>query len=243
VPFLRVIRDKRGYETTYLMDWYRDGTRQRSRILYAFRSPGGVRVGRVPLDQEALRQIEAQYPDIAFDWRAVFESRQIIEAVPEPRRSRRPPPEEAASGAATPGPPVGGPSERPAGASADPGSVSIPSALGGETPDERVAFLAHWYPVARERVLRRMHDPVRREALLALAERLNPVAWTTADEVSAGLEQAAAALERLSRVLSRKRRRSGRRGAAGRSETAEAEPAQPSPAAESPPDAVNDLPE
>ena len=46
MPFLRVIRDKRGYETTYLMHLYREGHRQRSRILYVFRSPGGVRVGR-----------------------------------------------------------------------------------------------------------------------------------------------------------------------------------------------------
>ena len=46
MPFLRVIRDKRGYETTYLMHWCREGARQRSRILYMFRTPGGIRVGR-----------------------------------------------------------------------------------------------------------------------------------------------------------------------------------------------------
>jgi hypothetical protein len=73
-----------------------------------------------------------------------------------------------------------------------------------------VAFLAHWYPIARERVVQRMSDPVRREALTALAERLNPAAWTDADEVTAGLQQASEALERLSRVLTRRRRRSGR---------------------------------
>jgi hypothetical protein len=55
-----------------------------------------------------------------------------------------------------------------------------------------------------------MSDPVRREALTALAERLNPAAWTDADEVTSGLQQASEALERLSRVLTRRRRRSGR---------------------------------
>ena len=58
MPFLRVIRDRRGYETTYLMHWYRDGTRQRSRILYVFRTPGGVRVGRDSLDPQILKDLE-----------------------------------------------------------------------------------------------------------------------------------------------------------------------------------------
>jgi len=72
VPFLRVVRDKRGYETTYLMHWYREGTRQRTRILYVFRTPGGVRVGREPLEPDVLRDIESLFPAIAFDWKAVL---------------------------------------------------------------------------------------------------------------------------------------------------------------------------
>jgi len=73
-----------------------------------------------------------------------------------------------------------------------------------------VAFLTRWYPIARERVVQRMSDPVRRDALVALAERLNPASWTTPDEVTSGLQQASEALERLSRVLTRRRRRAGR---------------------------------
>ena len=88
MPFLRVIRDKRGYETTYLMHLYRDGQRQRSKILYVFRTPGGVRVGRDPLEPDVLRQIEAQYPDIVFNWQLVRESQQLIETAAEPRRRR-----------------------------------------------------------------------------------------------------------------------------------------------------------
>ena len=86
MPFLRVLRDKRGYETTYLMHWYREGSRQRSRILYVFRTPGGVRVGREALEPEILRQIEHEYPDIDFDWPAVVENQQLVDSSAEPRR-------------------------------------------------------------------------------------------------------------------------------------------------------------
>jgi hypothetical protein len=191
------------------MDWYRDGARQRSRILYAFRTPGGVRVGRAPLEPEVLRQIQAHYPGITFDWRAVLETRQVIDAAPEPRRpqTRRrsdgDPLPVAVSSALPESPP-------PAAAQSAPPRPPIPAVIDGSTPDERVAFLTHWHPIARERVVQRISDPVRREALIALAERLNPAAWTDADEIASGLQQASEALERLSRVLTRRRRRSGR---------------------------------
>ena len=83
MPFLRVIRDRRGYETTYLMHWYRDGNRQRSRILYVFRTPGGVRVGRDPLEPSVLRELETRHPEIAFEWKAIRENQQVIEPAAE----------------------------------------------------------------------------------------------------------------------------------------------------------------
>lgn len=208
MPFLRVIRDKRGYETTYLMHLYREGHRQRSRILYVFRSPGGVRVGRAALDPEILREIEAQYPDIAFDWKDVREHQQHIEMSAEPRR-RRPPKREDAVAVADevvapmPTPPSPAPSAGP-----------VPAVIDGATPDDQIAFLGRWYAIVRERVPRRTSDPVRQEALLALAERLNPSAWTDADQIAVGLQQAAEALERLSRVFARRRRARRRSGAA-----------------------------
>lgn len=191
------------------MDWYREGARQRSRILYVFRTPGGVRVGRASLEPEVLRHIQTHHPEIAFDWKAVIETRQVIDAAPEPRRSqiRRRLEDDAAPASASPVQSETPQAARPPGTPARP---PLPSVIDGSTPDERVAFLAHWYPIARERVVQRMSDPVRREALTALAERLNPAAWTDADEVTTGLQQASEALERLSRVLTRRRRRSGR---------------------------------
>ena len=235
MPFLRVIRDKRGYETTYLMHWYREGPRQRSRILYVFRTPGGVRVGRESLEPEILRDIEANYPDIAFDWKAVLDNRQIVDSTPDVRRSRkrrRADDEAGASGdeatvSSGPG------ARRDEAGMSEPPRLAIPSALEGVTPDEQAAFLARWYPIVRERIPQRIADPARRDVLLVLAERLNPAAWTDADQIVAGLQQAGEALERLSRVLARRRRRS-RRAKGGDRTTARPGGAMP-PAADSSP--------
>ena len=218
MPFLRVIRDKRGYETTYLMHWYREGNRQRSRILYVFRTPGGVRVGRDALEPDVLRAIESEHPSVAFDWKSVFANQQLVESAPEPRRPRkrrRTEDQGAEKRAAKPA------AREPSAAAAP--RPAIPSTLQGATPDEQMAFLTHWYPLLRERIPLRTSDPVRQEALLALAERLNPATWTDADQIVAGLQRAAEALERLARVFSRRRRRPRRVPAKG----ADAPPAGP----------------
>ncbi|MGE0444805.1 MAG: hypothetical protein AB7P99_06210 [Vicinamibacterales bacterium] len=206
MPFLRVIRDKRGYETTYLMHWFREGSRQQSRIIYAFRTPGGVRVGRAPLEPDVIQQIEARHPEIDFDWPVVLENRQVIESSPEQRRPRkrrearrddeaaRPAPAAPAAAAAAQAPPA-------------PPRVVVPARVEGETPDEQIAFLAQWYATVREQIDTRVADPARREALFALCERLNPANWTDADEITAGLGPAADALERLSHVFAKRRRR------------------------------------
>jgi hypothetical protein len=222
VPFLRVIRDKRGYETTYLMHWYREGTRQHSRILYVFRSPGGVRVGRDPLEPEVMRELESQHPDVAFDWKVVRENQQVIEPAAELGR-RRPRQEEAAVA----------PTPRPA-AAPTPVAPAFPTTIEGDTPDAQIAFLVQLYPTVRERIPQRTPDPVRQEALLALAERLNPAAWTDADQITTGLQQAAEALERLSHVFAKRRRRAKKKPrAAGDQPAAElpspSGPSEPAP--------------
>lgn len=204
------------------MHLYRDGQRQRSRILYVFRTPGGVRVGRDPLEPDVLRQLEALYPDIVFNWQVVRESQQLIETAAEPRRRRPrredesaavapppavPAPAAAAPAAAAPAPPsASAPAPPP-----PPSRIAIPSTIEGATPDERIAFLAHWHPIIRERIPHRTSDPSRQEALNALTDRLNPANWTDADQITAGLQQAAEALERLSRVFAKRRRRGRRR--------------------------------
>lgn len=213
MPFLRVIRDKRGYETTYLMHWYREGNRQRSRILYVFRTPGGVRVGRNALEPEVLRQIEANYPDIAFDWNVVRENQQVIESSVEPRR-RRPRRDEMPPATVTE---AAAPSPAPVQVAPPPARhPAIPSAIQGTTPDEQIAFLNEWYPAVRDRIPGRTTDPARQDVLRALAERLNPAMWSDADQITTGLQQAAQALERLSHVFARRRRRARKRPADAR---------------------------
>lgn len=208
MPFLRVIRDKRGYETTYLMHWYREGNRQRSRILYVFRTPGGVRVGREPLEPDVLRQIESEYPDIDFDWQVVVENQQVVESNPEPRRprKRRRSEEEGEEAAPVAAPPAKAARAEPVPAPA-PARPAIPAVIEGATPDEQIEFLSHWYPIIRERIPLRTPDPARQETLLGLAERLNPATWTDADQITTGLQQASEALERLAKVFAKRRRR------------------------------------
>jgi hypothetical protein len=72
VPFVRFSRDKRGYEHTYLV--HESGGRNRparARVLYWFRTPPGVKVGREPFDVEARKMIESRNPGMAFDWDAI----------------------------------------------------------------------------------------------------------------------------------------------------------------------------
>jgi len=207
VPFLRVIRDKRGYETTYLMHWLRDGNRQRSCILYVFRTPAGVRVGRESLEPDVLREIESRHPGINFDWKTLVANQQLVESSPDtprPRKRKRTEEEEPSAPSIAAAAPEGQPESQVTPAAPRP---SIPGSLQGATPDEQIAFLNHWYPVVRERIPQRTSDPARLEALTALAERLNPAAWTDADQIAEGLLRAAEALERLSHVFSRRRRR------------------------------------
>jgi hypothetical protein len=72
VPFVRFARDKRGYEYVYLVhDSTRGSQSSRPVVLYWYRTPPGVRVGRQPFDEEVRQRLEAQNPEIRFDWRAI----------------------------------------------------------------------------------------------------------------------------------------------------------------------------
>ena len=75
MPFLRFSRDKRGVESFSLVHatTNRRG-KVRPRVLYWFRTPPDIKVGREPFDAEVRRALEAQNPDITFDWRAIVET-------------------------------------------------------------------------------------------------------------------------------------------------------------------------
>ena len=91
MPFVRFSRDKRGYEHVYLIDSSKE--RGRSRVLYWFRTPPGVKVGRDPFDPDTQRSLERQNPDVQFDWPQIVAARMPppvpVENWREKRRAER----------------------------------------------------------------------------------------------------------------------------------------------------------
>jgi hypothetical protein len=69
VPYLKFSRDKRGYENFSLVE-PSSGRRKssRPRVLFWFRTPPQIKVGREPFPDEVRRAIEAQNPGLTFDW-------------------------------------------------------------------------------------------------------------------------------------------------------------------------------
>jgi hypothetical protein len=89
LAFLRFSRDKRGYENFYLVETSTNRRgKTRARVLYWFRTPPGVKVGREPFDSEARRALEAQNPGVVFDWRKISDT-PIPSADAEQWRERR----------------------------------------------------------------------------------------------------------------------------------------------------------
>ena len=87
MPFLRLTRDRRGFENTFLMHADRPG--DRPRLLYWYRTAPGIVQGRSPLDEDAIRTIEEQHPDIDFDWPAILALAEVM--TPEDEAPARPP--------------------------------------------------------------------------------------------------------------------------------------------------------
>jgi hypothetical protein len=89
VCFLKFSRDKRGYEHFYLVEPV-TGRRGKTRqyVLYWFRTPPNVKVGREPFDPVVMHALEAQYPGVRFDWEQLRNT-PIPSAEPEYWRERR----------------------------------------------------------------------------------------------------------------------------------------------------------
>jgi len=88
VPRLRFTKDRRGYEHTALIQESSRRGRDRDRVLYVFRTPPGVRIGRDPFDSATLDLIERANPDIVFDWDAILESKPPVPEEEPTRRAR-----------------------------------------------------------------------------------------------------------------------------------------------------------
>src|SRR5437667_5398151 len=89
MAFFRFNRDKRGYEHFYLVEpvTNRRG-KSRPRVLYWYRTPPNIKVGRPPFDAEVQRALEAQNPNVVFDWRKIIDA-PIPSADVEKWRERR----------------------------------------------------------------------------------------------------------------------------------------------------------
>jgi hypothetical protein len=75
MAFFRFTRDKRGYQHYYLVEPLANRRgKVRQRVLYWFRSPPDIKVGREPFDEGVRRALEAQNPDVTFDWRSILDA-------------------------------------------------------------------------------------------------------------------------------------------------------------------------
>jgi len=86
-------RDRRGTENTFLLHADRPG--DRPKLLYWYRTAPGILLGRAPLDEDAIRTIEDQHPEIDFDWPAILALSEVMTredeapARPQPQEGRR----------------------------------------------------------------------------------------------------------------------------------------------------------
>ena len=162
MPFIRQTRDKRGFEHTYVMHSGRPGSGPpRPRVLYIFRSPGNLRVGRKALDAEVREALEHTHPDLSFDWNALSREAVVTRAEPpsarpqkgnRPQRPQGPPP-------ASPPPPV---------------PADDPSLLGRTLGAGSAARIRARFSEVSQRIARRARTPEERDALLERAQGAQP---------------------------------------------------------------------
>ena len=155
-------------------------------------------MGRTAIDEQAIRELEANNPDVEFDWPQILKGQVAPEPVEPPRKTRE-------RAAVRPGarpesapPPRASETTRPGGDSEEAERENAPefegSAAEPATPAEArlgsqgLARLRARYAELLARIADRVAEPERQEELKALAERLNPDAWITDADVTAGLD-------------------------------------------------------
>ncbi len=237
MPFLRFSRDKRGYENTYVLHGFRSGDRTRPRVLYWFRTPPNVKVGRLPLDEEAIRAIEESNPDLAFDWTKMLRVRPNAPRRPTKRTSeggasRRPfAPDRSRPRATLPAAPVDAQPNDPDDGTAEAvglveGDADVAVTGDGEREvewrhpvagligDDALARIRARYAELRARLAEKRTAPNVRDAMEARVEALNPDGWREGEAIVRGIEHFEANVEEIKQALGRRPRR--RRGGASR---------------------------
>ena len=228
MPFLRFSRDKRGYENTYLCHTFRSGGKVGLRVLYWFRTPPEVKVGRLALDPEAIRAIEESNPDLQFDWGKILK----VKPPPPPpdygrdgrdvRRTRRRRGRDASADSDATSPEASSATEQAGTAELVPADKTGAASEQGEghlvlalTDEQGLARLRARHAEIQARISDKVRDPAKLEELRAQAALLDPDAWSTLEEARERLASLDEATDAIRKVLGR-RRRTRRRGA-GRS--------------------------
>jgi hypothetical protein len=212
------------------MHAFRKGGHGEPRILYWFRTPPYIKVGRTAIDEEAIRLLEAQHPDVVFDWTQILrepphhlpsveaEKRREQREAREARRRKRTRREEdvpIAEIEAVDEPDVveaaSAESDEAAAESAlETSELTEPHPLVGLVGAEGLVRLRARHASVAARISE-VQDEVKREALRLEAERLNPDMWVTEEEARQALETYEANYESLRRQLGRRRRHRRRR--------------------------------
>ena len=213
MPYLRLTADRRGVENTFLVHVAAPG--EPPRVLYWYRTAPGLKLGRPALDDGAMRTLEAQFPDIDFDWPYILEMSAMtpveVEAPLPPRRRkpRRSDDDEvvdetprAASPAAEPADQTAvGVDDAPAPDDAPPaieGSDLLADLLGrGIAASMRARH--HQLRVAFDG--REWADPAARQAVADRLAAIDPDSWATAEAVLEGMARIEAEVEGLRQAL------------------------------------------
>jgi hypothetical protein len=206
VPFLRLTRDRRGIENTFLLHAEHAGGRPR--VLYWYRTAPGITLGRPPLDEEAIHTIEDNHPDIDFDWPAILALSEVMtpeeEVAPvRPRRKARrdreevpdtaPAAEEVAQTSALPG----GQREAAVLRVEEEAAAARPGLLEELVGREIATRLRARYAEIRTLVYERETDQAARDVRLRDVAPLDPDGWSTPEAVLDGVRGADALFERV----------------------------------------------
>jgi hypothetical protein len=214
VPFLRLTRDRRGIEYTFLLHAGQPG--EAPRILYWYRTAPGVLIGRPALDEEAIRTIEEQHPEIDFDWPVILALREAMPPEEEerqgrPRRARlsrreaavAEPPEDAAVDA----PAEGGAPIADAEAPPEPETPTTHGLLEELVGREIATRLRARYAEVMARIHEQRFDEATLEGWTRRADALDPDTWLTPDAILAGVRDADRQFEALRADLFKHRTR------------------------------------
>ena len=178
--------------------------RSQPRILYWFRTPPGVRIGRSALDEDAIRLIEQHNPDVEFDWTRILKGqdapveprplapqdrpgRQRRDFSPRPSTARAPAPVEIPQRSFSPAAPT----------EIDVPPPDVPPPAAGVSPEEVLSHVAELPEIALLEEL--LADP----AAEAPPDRVSPADTVSAAQARLGSEGLSRLRARHSEVLAR----------------------------------------